>query len=64
MSMLGYLMEHLVYCYRGEGVFTFENEVNMVLKDVALILGLRLVNLGLKSKAIEETNFRDRYFPA
>lgn len=35
-----FLMEHLLDCYQGEGVFSFNNnEVKMGLKDVGLISG-------------------------
>lgn len=59
-GMKGFLMEYLVDCYQSEGVFVFnKREVRLGLRDVALLLGLRVVNLSCSPNSIEETNFKD-----
>lgn len=36
----------------------------MGLKDVALVLGLRVANPSFKPNAIDESTFKDRFFPS
>lgn len=45
---VGFLMENLVECYRGDVEFVFKKkEVKLNLKDVVLISGLRVVTSTL-----------------
>lgn len=56
-------MKHLVDCYKGEGLATLKrSKVKIVLKDVALISRSRTVKPGLEPNAIEQLNFKDRFF--
>lgn len=49
---------------RGDGVFSFNNkEVKLGLKNVATISGLKVVSSSFIPNAIEETMFRERFFP-
>lgn len=51
-------MRYLVDSYQGEGVPSFTRRFKLGLKDVVLILVLKLVNLGVMPNSIKETSQR------
>lgn len=56
-------MEHLVDCYNSEGIVTLkQNEVKMVLKDVALISRSRSANPDFELNAIKEPTLKGLMF--
>lgn len=64
--MLGYMMEYLLGCYRGNRMFSFNEKVlKFHFKNIALITSSRLVSVDFVPTAIEdatqlEISFRDQ----
>lgn len=58
-GILGYMMEYLLDCYRGDTMFSFNKKVGKFrFMDVALITSSRLVSPGFVPTAIEDATFR------